>query len=82
MSRRQLGADGLLTINGRTAPGNLLAHTSPLGWSHISLTGDYLWDQAATAVDGFKVTAHPMRREAALEAGLAARASLMAAKAR
>ena len=26
---------------------------SPLGWSHISLTGDYLWEQAAIAVDGF-----------------------------
>lgn len=25
----------------------------PLGWSHISLTGDYLWDQAATG-DGFR----------------------------
>jgi len=25
----------------------LLAHVAPLGWSHISLTGDYLWEQAA-----------------------------------
>jgi hypothetical protein len=25
-----------------------------LGWSHISLTGDYLWEQAAIAVDGFR----------------------------
>jgi TnpA family transposase len=24
----------------------LLAHLSPMGWAHISLTGDYLWDQA------------------------------------
>ena len=29
---------------------HLLAHTSPLGWSHISLTGDYNWEQAAIAV--------------------------------
>src|SRR5262249_16379072 len=34
--------------------GSLLAHTSPLGWSHINLTGDYLWEQAAIAVDGFR----------------------------
>jgi hypothetical protein len=27
---------------------------SPLGWSHISLTGDYLWEQAAIVVDGFR----------------------------
>ena len=31
-----------------------LSDTSPLGWSHISLTGDYLWEQAAVAVDGFR----------------------------
>ncbi len=37
-----------------TVPDHLLAHTSPLGWSHISLTGDYLWEQAAIAVDGFR----------------------------
>ena len=28
--------------------------TSPLGWSHISLTGDCLWERAAIAVDGFR----------------------------
>lgn len=25
----------------------LLAHVSPLGWSHIGLTGDYLWEDAS-----------------------------------
>ena len=39
---------------GVTVPDHLLTHTSPLGWSHISLTGDYLWEQAAIAVDGFR----------------------------
>jgi hypothetical protein len=39
---------------GVTVSDHLLAHTSPLGWSHISLTGDYLWEQAAIAVDGFR----------------------------
>jgi hypothetical protein len=24
----------------------LLAHLSPMGWAHISLTGDYLWHRA------------------------------------
>jgi len=43
-----------LRSSGRTVPNDLLAHTSPLGWSHISLTGDYLWEQAAVAVDGFR----------------------------
>ena len=27
-------------------PDDLLAHIAPLGWSHISLTGDYLRDQS------------------------------------
>jgi hypothetical protein len=33
---------------------HLIAHTSPVGWSHISLTGAYLWEQAAIAVDCFR----------------------------
>jgi TnpA family transposase len=32
---------------GRDAPDHLLAHVAPLGWSHISLTGDYLWRDSA-----------------------------------
>jgi hypothetical protein len=35
-----------LNAKGIAAPDHLLAHTSPLGWSHISLTGDCLWEQA------------------------------------
>ena len=27
-------------------PDRLLAHLSPLGWEHINLTGDYVWDAA------------------------------------
>lgn len=26
---------------------NLLAHTSPLGWAHILLTGEYRWPKRA-----------------------------------
>ena len=43
-----------LRSTGVAVPDHLLAHTSPLSWSHISLTGDYLWEQAAMAVDGFR----------------------------
>ena len=30
----------------QTVPDRLLAHLSPLGWEHINLTGDYLWNAA------------------------------------
>jgi TnpA family transposase len=26
-----------------TVPDDLLAHVAPLGWEHITLTGDYVW---------------------------------------
>jgi TnpA family transposase len=29
-----------------TIPDDLLAHVAPLGWEHISLTGDYVWTAA------------------------------------
>ena len=32
---------------GEPASDTLLAHTSPLSWEHISLSGDFLWDRAA-----------------------------------
>ena len=38
---------------GQTAPDDLLAHVAPLGWSHISLTGDYLWSEPSAATDTF-----------------------------
>jgi TnpA family transposase len=31
---------------------SLLAHVSPLGWSHIGLTGDYLWEDASLRSEG------------------------------
>ena len=41
----------------------LLAHLSPMGWAHISLTGDYLWDQARKLpVDQFRPLNDPMAR--------------------
>ena len=38
---------------GQAAPNDLLAHVAPLGWHHISLTGDYLWSEPSAATDTF-----------------------------
>ncbi|MGO9236691.1 MAG: Tn3 family transposase [Methylocella sp.] len=43
-----------LRTNSIDAPDDLLAHVAPLGWSHISLTGDYLWDQSTLIPDEFR----------------------------
>ena len=47
-------------------PDPLLAHLAPVGWQHINLSGDYLWDaNTQLAPDGFRqlrtpavITAH------------------------
>jgi TnpA family transposase len=40
---------------GENVPDALLAHVAPLGWQHINITGDYLWDaDAAIGPDGFR----------------------------
>ena len=36
------------------ASDHLLAHVAPLGWSHISLTGDYVWRESAAGTDDFQ----------------------------
>jgi TnpA family transposase len=44
-----------LRRRGEAVPDALLAHLAPLGWQHVNLTGDYLWDTGATlAPDGFR----------------------------
>jgi len=43
-----------LRANSIDAPGDLLGHVAPLGWSHISLTGDYLWEQSTIFADEFR----------------------------
>ena len=30
----------------------LLPHLSPLGWEHINLTGDYIWQQSKRVEQG------------------------------
>jgi TnpA family transposase len=42
-----------LRAAGHPAPDHLLAHVAPLGWSHISLTGDYVWRESAAEDDEF-----------------------------
>jgi hypothetical protein len=52
-----------LSRGGDIIPDTLLAHFAPVGWQHINLTGDYLWDaDAGLAPDGF----HPLRALAAI----------------
>jgi TnpA family transposase len=44
-----------LRRRGDVIPDALLAHLAPLGWQHINLTGDYLWDADSTfGPDGFR----------------------------
>jgi len=41
--------------NGDMIPDALLAHLAPLGWQHINLTGDYLWNaDPIFGLDGFR----------------------------
>ncbi len=34
-----------LRNSGKEVDDRLLQHLSPLGWEHINLTGDYIWQQ-------------------------------------
>lgn len=52
-----------LNAVGTTFDAALLAHLSPMGWAHISLTGDYLWEQARRLPAGeFHPLNEPMAR--------------------
>jgi TnpA family transposase len=54
-----------LRRGGEIVPDPLLAHLAPVGWQHINLTGDYLWDaETGLAPDGFR----PLRARAAITA--------------
>jgi hypothetical protein len=44
-----------LRLDSEMVPDALLAHLAPVGWQHINLTGDYLWDSdIGLAPDGFR----------------------------
>lgn len=52
-----------LNAVGTTFDAALLAHLSSMGWAHISLTGDYLWEQARRLPAGeFHPLNEPMAR--------------------
>ena len=38
-----------LRAGGASVSDDLLVHTSPVGWEHIALSGDFLWDRAAVS---------------------------------
>jgi hypothetical protein len=59
---RRLRADGV------AVPDEKLAHIAPLGWEHISLTGDYDWAAASPPPGGFR----PLRDVRVMVAPLAA----------
>jgi|TARA_B100000378_G_scaffold228702_1_gene193201 TnpA family transposase len=52
-----------LRASGGTFEDALLAHLSPMGWAHIGLTGDYLWQRANRLSPGeFRALNDPMAR--------------------
>jgi hypothetical protein len=54
-----------LRRSGEIIPAPLLAHLAPVGWQHINLTGDYLWNaDTSLAPDGSR----PLRTPAAITA--------------
>jgi Tn3 transposase DDE domain-containing protein len=55
-----------LRRGGERVPNTLLAHLAPLGWQHINLTGDYLWDADSNlSADGFRPLRTPQPLSAA-----------------
>ena len=55
-----------LRRRGERVPDALLAHLAPLGWQHINLTGDYLWDaDRSLSADGFRPLRTPQSLSAA-----------------
>jgi TnpA family transposase len=54
-----------LRAAGEDVPDEMLAHTSPVGWSHIAFSGDFLWERAAKMGDGRRALNSPKSRMAA-----------------
>lgn len=50
---------------GEDVPDEMLAHTSPVGWSHIAFSGDFLWERAANLGSGRRTLNLPESRLAA-----------------
>ena len=45
-------AEQALRDSGKDIDDKLLSHLSPLGWEHINLTGDYVWQQSKHVEEG------------------------------
>ena len=41
-----------LIESGEKVDSQLISHLSPLGWEHINLTGDYVWEQSKQVKQG------------------------------
>ena len=54
-----------LRATGEVVPDEWLTHTSPVGWEHIGLSGDFLWDRAAALPVGRRSLNLARRRYAA-----------------
>jgi hypothetical protein len=50
-----------LRARGVIIPDNLLVHVAPLGWEHIALTGDYIWNDSNPGT-GFRPLRNVMPR--------------------
>lgn len=48
-----------LSEMGKTIDNSLLQYLSPLGWEHINLTGDYVWQQSEEVEDGYRTLRMP-----------------------
>ena len=42
----------MIDMDGKDADDRLVPHLSPLGWEHITLTGDYVWRQGRKIKQG------------------------------
>ncbi len=48
---RYLERAGAVLREVENVPDHLLAHLSPLGWEHINLTGDYIWNTVSVMTE-------------------------------
>lgn len=54
-----------LRAQGTAIPNDLLAHVAPLGWEHIALTGDYVWNPVHTSLRSLRNVRNPFIPRAA-----------------
>ena len=62
-SRYLAAAFESLRRDGQPLRPDIMRHVAPLGWEHISLTGDYIWNERSQPTDG---QLRPLRRPPSL----------------